>query len=66
MPKLTAADLVVLRGLVYQQKEGYPPSPMPTKTQLEALWLKLDELYRVTDENERRYFRFTGHQPETD
>jgi hypothetical protein len=44
MRPLTQRQLQILSDLAYQQREGYPPSPLPTKEELTEVMTKLSEM----------------------
>lgn len=64
--KLTLRQLQTLRALAYQQLEGYPPSPIPTESELRELWLTLNEMASRAEESEKLLRRLSIWNPETD
>ena len=63
---LTQRQLQILSDLVYQQREGYPPSPLPHKEELSDLMTTLSEMKSRAKESEELLRRLSLWQPCTD
>lgn len=63
---LSRRQLQILSDLAYQQREGYPPSPLPTKEELTEIMTVLDEMKRRAKESEELLRRLSLWEPCTD
>lgn len=63
---LSMRQLQILSDLAYQQREGYPPSPLPTKEELTELMTTLSEMKSRARESEQLLRRLCLWDPCTD
>lgn len=63
---LSRRQLQILSDLAYQQREGYPPSPLPTKEELAEVMTILAEMKSRAEESERLLRRLSLWEPCTD